>query len=66
MTFSWSAAIAQVIVIALIILFFVSLYLFVNRIVSHTRKTEASLKRMEEKMEILIKEISEKNQDTNR
>lgn len=61
MNFSWPTAIAQVIILALIILFFVSLYLFTNKIINHTRRTQASLIRLEEKMEIVLKEMKDKN-----
>lgn len=59
MNFSWTAATAQVIVFALIILFFVSLFLFVNRIIKHHMETKASLRRLEEKMEIIMKTMEE-------
>ncbi|WP_040948947.1 DUF4083 family protein [Gorillibacterium massiliense] len=59
MTFSWIAAIFQVIMIALIILFFVSLFLFVIRIINNNKEKLSTLKRLEEKMDIIIKEIKE-------
>jgi len=57
MQFSWLAAIYQLFTVALIILFFVSLYLFVSRIMKHTRETKASLERLEKKMETLSREL---------
>lgn len=61
MNFSWTAATAQVIVLTLIILFFVSLFLFVNRIIKHHLETKASLRRLEEKMERIMKSMEDKN-----
>ncbi|MFU1796239.1 DUF4083 family protein [Paenibacillus azoreducens] len=61
MTFLWPTAIYQLIVLVLVILFFVSLCLFVNRMIKNSRETKASLKRLEEKMEIILEEIKNKN-----
>uniref|UniRef100_UPI00403ED7AE DUF4083 family protein n=1 Tax=Paenibacillus sp. FSL W8-0194 TaxID=2921711 RepID=UPI00403ED7AE len=58
MNFSWAAALYQIIFMLIVILFFVGLYRFVNRLIQHTKNTEESLRRLEEKIDRLNHEMN--------
>jgi len=49
--------IPQIIVIGLILLFFVSFWLFVSQIITSRRNTEISVRRIEEKLDLIIEKI---------
>jgi len=57
LNFAWAAELYQIIIILIVILFFVGLYKFVNRLIQHTKKTEESLRRLEEKIDRLNHEF---------
>lgn len=57
MNFSWMAALYQIIFMLIVILFFVGLYRFVNRLIQHTKNTEENLRRLEEKIDRLNHEM---------
>ncbi|WP_442601780.1 DUF4083 family protein [Paenibacillus sp. KN14-4R] len=62
MSFFWENTIALFIVPALIILFFVSLFLFIKRRVNNNRQTKSSLVRIEEKLDLILQKLeNEKN-----
>ena len=61
MEISLYAIIYKIVIIGLIIVFFVSFWLFVNRMISSRRNTEISVKRIEEKLDLIINKITEKN-----
>lgn len=58
MNFSWMAALYQIVFILIVILFFAGLYKFVNRLIQHTKNTEESLRRLEEKIDRLNPEMN--------
>ncbi|GIO67091.1 hypothetical protein J21TS3_19120 [Paenibacillus cookii] len=58
MNFSWMAALYQIVFILIVILFFAGLYKFVNRLIQHTKNTEESLRRLEEKIDRLNHEMN--------
>lgn len=63
MNFSWAIALYQVLIILLVLLFFVGLYRFVNRIIQHTKNTKITLKRLEEKIDKLTEELNKNNDE---
>lgn len=56
--------IPQFIVIGLIVLFFVSFWLFVTRIITSRKNTEISVRRIEEKLDIIIEKINKDSTGT--
>ncbi|WP_373316220.1 DUF4083 family protein [Paenibacillus cookii] len=52
------AALYQIVFILIVILFFAGLYKFVNRLIQHTKNTEESLRRLEEKIDRLNHEMN--------
>ncbi len=54
MSFSWSAAIVQIVIIGLILLFFYSFYKFIKGIVYRSKITNDTLRRLEQKIDTLI------------
>lgn len=56
MEFSWMSALYQLVLLALVILFFVGLYRFVKRMIDHTITTKETLKRIEDKLDRLIED----------
>ncbi|CAM4479238.1 hypothetical protein L1N82_20575 [Paenibacillus tarimensis] len=60
MDFYWVSAIYPLILLSLVILFFVGLYKFVNRLIQHTKETQAALKRIEDKVDQLTEELRRK------
>jgi len=49
--------IPHIIVIGLLVMFFVSFWLFVSRMITRTRNIENSVRRIEEKMDLIIEKI---------
>lgn len=47
-----------IIVIGLMVLFLVSLYLFIHRIVTSRRQTVASLRSIEQKLDLIVNELN--------
>lgn len=47
-----------IIVIGLIVLFLVSFYLFVNRMITSRRHTVASLRSIEQKLDLIVNELN--------
>ncbi|MGG3306749.1 hypothetical protein ABER23_04900 [Paenibacillus lautus] len=58
MDFFWMAALSQIFIILLVILFFVGLFRFVNRLILHTKNTKESLRRIEDKIDRLNQELN--------
>jgi len=50
--------IPQIIVIGLILLFFVSFWLFVSRMITRKKNIEISVRRMEEKLDLIFEKIN--------
>jgi len=49
--------IPQIIVVGLIVLFFVSFWLFVSRMITSRKNAEISIKRIEEKLDVIIEKL---------
>ncbi|MGG3506430.1 DUF4083 family protein [Paenibacillus lautus] len=62
MDFFWMAALSQIFIILLVILFFVGLFRFVNRLILHTKNTKESLRRIEDKIDRLNQELNKTNE----
>ncbi|MGG4090845.1 DUF4083 family protein [Paenibacillus sp. FSL W8-0187] len=62
MDFFWMAALSQIFIILLVILFFVGLFRFVNRLILHTKNTKESLRRIEDKIDRLNQELNKINE----
>lgn len=60
--FSLSAAIGQIVFLGLILLFFFSLYRFIKGIVHRNRTTNDTLRRLEQKIDILIDRENDQKQ----
>ncbi|OME88974.1 MULTISPECIES: DUF4083 family protein [Paenibacillus] len=58
----WMAALSQIFIILLVILFFVGLFRFVNRLILHTKNTKESLRRIEDKIDRLNQELNKTNE----
>ncbi|WP_430180387.1 DUF4083 family protein [Paenibacillus lautus] len=56
------AALSQIFIILLVILFFVGLFRFVNRLILHTKNTKESLRRIEDKIDRLNQELNKINE----
>lgn len=56
------AALSQIFIILLVILFFVGLFRFVNRLILHTKNTKESLRRIEDKIDRLNQELNKTNE----
>ncbi|MBT2762180.1 DUF4083 family protein [Paenibacillus sp. ISL-20] len=62
MDFFWMAALSQIFIILLVLLFFVGLFRFVNRLILHTKNTKESLRRIEDKIDRLNQELNKTNE----
>ncbi|WP_339266722.1 DUF4083 family protein [Paenibacillus sp. FSL K6-1330] len=62
MDFFWMAALSQIFIILLVILFLVGLFRFVNRLILHTKNTKESLRRIEDKIDRLNQELNKINE----
>ncbi|MBD7966662.1 DUF4083 family protein [Paenibacillus gallinarum] len=56
MSFHWGIAVYQIVVFGFIILFFVGIYKFTQRILKHFKNTKETLERVEGKIDYLISE----------
>lgn len=62
MDFFWMAVLFQIFIILLVLLFFVGLFRFVNRLILHTKNTKESLRRIEDKIDRLNQELNKTNE----
>jgi hypothetical protein len=62
MSFSWYAAIVQIVSLGLVLLFFFSFYRFIKGIVQRNKITNDTLRRLEQKIDTLIDRQNDQRQ----